>query len=254
MVEYPRLLYRYQAFGSEYSMLALQKIFEASELFWITPKDMNDPFDSWPALRLPKPNDFHAYVRRISMSYLGGLSRNDRRAVKADLLAKLRAGGSNNLTSAFRDFINNTSMLCMTPSNNSLLMWSHYANSHKGYCLEFENIWDDLNYIPFFVTYHEQRPMHDLLNGDMRQDFIKVFNSKSIVWQYENEVRFFCQYFSRGYNPFPRRSLKAVYMGCNISNQNRDFLVSLVNKYRKDVNLFQAKINNDIYDLDFVAV
>ncbi len=34
--------------------------------------------------------------------------------------------------------INDTiGILCFTEKNDNLLMWSHYANSHKGFVLEF---------------------------------------------------------------------------------------------------------------------
>lgn len=34
-------------------------------------------------------------------------------------------------------------ILCLSSYNNSLLMWSHYASSHKGFCVEFTDYSDD---------------------------------------------------------------------------------------------------------------
>lgn len=36
------------------------------------------------------------------------------------------------------DFIDNSSVICFSRSNSEFLMWSHYASSHSGVCLEFE--------------------------------------------------------------------------------------------------------------------
>ena len=30
-------------------------------------------------------------------------------------------------------------IFCLTPQNESLLMWAHYADSHRGICLQFRN-------------------------------------------------------------------------------------------------------------------
>lgn len=34
--------------------------------------------------------------------------------------------------------INNSAVACFTTRNDNFLMWSHYASSHKGICLEFD--------------------------------------------------------------------------------------------------------------------
>lgn len=38
----------------------------------------------------------------------------------------------------------NTGIYCFTKSEDNILMWSHYANEHKGICLEFDHSDPDL--------------------------------------------------------------------------------------------------------------
>jgi len=42
------------------------------------------------------------------------------------------------LNNLFTQFLNNSSVACFSRSYTNFLMWSHYASSHTGICLEFE--------------------------------------------------------------------------------------------------------------------
>lgn len=38
---------------------------------------------------------------------------------------------------------NNEKILCLTQSHDNFLMWSHYADHHRGFCVEFEDYTDE---------------------------------------------------------------------------------------------------------------
>ncbi len=38
---------------------------------------------------------------------------------------------------------NNEKILCLTESRDNFLMWSHYADCHRGFCVEFEDYTDE---------------------------------------------------------------------------------------------------------------
>lgn len=93
---------------------------------------------------------------------------------------------------------------CFSERNNSILMWSHYGNLHKGVCLEFEN---DINPL-YIVNYSNEKPKFNIelatkividaklkhkkpsLNDNLRENIISLFKTKSKDWEYEKEVRF----------------------------------------------------------------
>ena len=126
---------------------------------------------------------------------------------------------------------------CFSKRNDSILMWAHYANQHKGVCLEY-NI-DNPNFHD--VIYEDTLPTYDLmttipvslaeemlekpcLTKEMANELIKPFCVKSKDWSYENEVR--CIYNSDRLedgvyiNPFlgrlvlPAGNPTAIYLGC----------------------------------------
>jgi hypothetical protein len=78
-------------------------------------------------------------------------------------------------------------MYCLTPHPDSLLMWAHYAEKHKGVCLEFDAKQIGNSYR---VLYPDllQAIGPDTLN-DPKALLDAVLLSKSSEWAYENEYR-----------------------------------------------------------------
>ena len=89
-------------------------------------------------------------------------------------------------------------VICFTIHDASLLMWSHYANNHKGICIEFdtENSFFQgkfsCDYNPNIgiirkVDYRAERPLfidpQELVNST------EFWFIKSLEWQYEDEYR-----------------------------------------------------------------
>jgi Protein of unknown function (DUF2971) len=97
------------------------------------------------------------------------------------------------ITERFREF----GVACFTPIRNHALMWSHYANSHKGYCIEFRvNEWDlvlanEGMFSSFHVQYISQLPTLCLTEAlfTPHQMLGRMLATKSAEWAYEQEWR-----------------------------------------------------------------
>lgn len=94
---------------------------------------------------------------------------------------------------------------CFTTSPFSMLMWSHYANNHKGFCVEYdipipnkENIELLQNLFP--VIYSDERVsvleqlLEDLRTPNVSEDVVwSIYKygllTKSLPWGYQNEWR-----------------------------------------------------------------
>lgn len=131
----------------------------------------------------------------------------------------------------------------------SFLMWSHYAKSHTGFCIEYE-----FDRTLFEVDNQQEKQI--LLLGDVTYpetitvsgdfSFQKLLFEKSNFWQYEQElrlVRFEAADTSKEKNreEFPvipcRGMIKAVYLGVNCSDRNRLNMIKAIGD--KDIPLFQ---------------
>lgn len=81
------------------------------------------------------------------------------------------------------------------PSNE--LMWAHYADSHRGFCIEYELTEFEKILTPDFdirgrINISYQADMPSISNEDFSDVFCiqkKVFGTKSFAWNSENEIR-----------------------------------------------------------------
>ena len=89
-----------------------------------------------------------------------------------------------------------TGVSCFSESEDSLLMWAHYANNHRGICVEYDLL--EINNILMFtaipVIYSGERICFDFfdpqsIEKDTLKLFIQSLTSKSPEWNYEKEWR-----------------------------------------------------------------
>ena len=86
---------------------------------------------------------------------------------------------------------------CFSTDCGNILMWSHYANYHKGVCLIYKSEGDDYRiklgtrYEKFqIVKYNENVPESvNFLNADEKKKIIDFVLTKSPCWCYEKEYR-----------------------------------------------------------------
>lgn len=94
---------------------------------------------------------------------------------------------------SFKDQINaSKGLICFSSSWDNPVLWSHYADRHRGVALGFE-VSDDLL---FEVTYSNARfdvPVDTLTNQvKCDEETLKnLLSTKFVDWKYENEWRFF---------------------------------------------------------------
>jgi hypothetical protein len=141
--------------------------------------------------------------------------------------------------------LSNRRVLCLAASHNTLLMWSHYCNSHKGVCLEFEALTDETlnlqkvqqilnpegahkdalpiiqNFKP--VQYLREDQINERIveaisaidDGDLPAERIEeLLLTKHIDWAYEKEYRMMVSGVNHVHHP---GILTRVYVGMNAS-------------------------------------
>lgn len=215
------------------------------------------------------------------------LSHNSKRI---ELLMKDRVQFINNLINNTKDgnafdFIFETSkpsetniVCCFSQTKDSLLMWSHYAEKHKGAVLEFEvnELSADEKY---HMEYTNKIPCIDLNkilfendSSDMSKYLSANYYYKANCWQYEQEIRFLYYVKDDGdnnlvsrnvseeclksvrdcgycYVPFSIKSLKSIYLGVKYSSNKEDTM----NFYKKYpfAQIYKARLKTDCFGLDF---
>lgn len=98
--------------------------------------------------------------------------------------------------STFEAMRSEMGVVCLSESDDSLLMWAHYANNHRGICVEYDlmEINKQLNFTPVPIIYSNEMVCFNALNPDTVGDdsvalFLRSITSKSEEWSYEHEWR-----------------------------------------------------------------
>ena len=99
------------------------------------------------------------------------------------------------LETQFNELRNTTGISCFSEREDSLLMWAHYGNNHRGICVEYNllNINKELGFTAVPIIYSNDRTCFDSIESygekDIWKFFIESLTSKSMEWNYEKEWR-----------------------------------------------------------------
>ena len=151
---------------------------------------------------------------------------------------------------------------CLCTSYKNRLMWSHYADSHKGFCVEYdfsEPSKDVLDVLPLPVVYSEQRPLipwaaafektPENMENTWRQ-LIKGLLTKDSEWSYENEWRVFINASESAELKMP--PISCIYLGASIAKGDRNKVLDIAR--RKHIPVKQMKVDRGQYDLHAVTL
>lgn len=133
---------------------------------------------------------------------------------------------------------------CLSKSNTNILMWSHYAHDHTGFCLEF----DASDQTPFFgeaqeVKYATEFPVVDFFGTPHDTQVDLIFLTKFIGWQYEEECRIIDHQAGPGLHRYPVELLKSVTFGLRMTDDGKQQIRGWLAKRGTHVKLFQAAIH-----------
>lgn len=141
-------------------------------------KEFNDPFDLY---------DGQIDFKRFEFQNTQQFSRHDRRI--------LHRGREKAARVAWKQQKSNFGISCFSKKYDDILMWSHYADKHKGVCLEFEinanRLLED-EFFLFAVEYTNEFSLLSHFDKDLNKSanhFQQYISTKALPWQYEEEIR-----------------------------------------------------------------
>jgi hypothetical protein len=137
---------------------------------------------------------------------------------------------------------------CFSERNDSIPMWAHYADDHKGFCIEYD-IYDqpkDLIQFLFPIIYADEITdiTNELSKGVMGWG-IKPTIHKSQDWSYEKEWRFIK---STPLVPAVKGAslkfipIKAIYLGTDICDEDKSKLVEIADT--KNIPVYKMKMSD----------
>lgn len=146
---------------------------------------------------------------------------------------------------------------CLCTDYKNRLMWSHYADSHSGFCIEYdysEMEETTLSVLPFPVVYSERRPLvpwkaaidnsHENVE-EAYGELVMALLTKDKIWEYENEWRVLINTDSNAELKMP--NISCIYLGVNIEENNRNKIIAIAKK--NGISVKQMKLDRGAFDL-----
>ena len=225
---------------------------ELAEMYACKPEKLNDPFDC-------QIDPLHSLNRAI---------HDCRDPGRSNLLLEIR-----------KDFLDldpltkERSVCCFSVSAQNHLMWSHYADHHRGVCLLYDfpaeyipSRYSSETGDPFYmvgcasVDYGENEFYKWLFEGDINDPIssqptvnaaAKLLVSKAPCWSYEEEVRLIMS--QPGFVGYDRNHLTQVIFGLRTPERQMALIRSLLRKQNSDVTFVRTLRDADTdFGLKFV--
>jgi hypothetical protein len=219
-------LYHYERFQPEYLAVTLRE----NKIHFSDPSSLNDPWDCRPWFddEALGPDAIEALINWIfAFPPAGTVSDSEMRATKNAIRnnPEYRRAALQRFSEDFLKLIpNRWRIYCLTPVPDSTLMWSHYADNHRGVCLEFGTdvrLFASAVQVTYRFDYPKWAP--NLVASNPAE----ILLTKSDDWKYEREYRIIGlgESIQRPFDAspltlrdnfmhLPEGSIKSVIIGC----------------------------------------
>lgn len=164
-----------------------------------------------------------------------------------------------------RRIMEDTSIFCVSETDDNLLMWSHYAHNHTGAVIKFLALRevDSPLLAAQPVRYSAKIPRLTFASlMDFHQAIVSWLNaitlSKSEVWAYEKEWRVVTSLRNKAATheilPYAPEEVGAVYLGCKMAAHDRTEIVDVTRHLYPSAKLFQAERHEHEFALVFSEI
>lgn len=257
--EYPKFLYKYRNISNatnlseDYALNALIN----NEAIFSGRKNFNDLFDSKIELIKITPREIKelkSQVRKEHRSFISTLIDKGKFTQKGKEM-------NEGLERELNKIIDKHAFFSVSSNSTSNLMWSHYAGSHTGFCIEFKS--EDMRAKK--ITYQKTIPKIEMLS--MYRSYFGPDEDKELVgkillalrtkldeWEYESEFRV------HGLDPIPFGEkfikiryepawIESIIFGCRMSSKVKAHITQVMPKYIKYKQAVERMSGIEIVDI-----
>lgn len=221
------------------------------DFYFSSPRNFNDPFDCSIPVNyrefVDNPSAIKEYIKMGMIKYPEYFQHEG----FSDLVAKVLAANTltnlefidNHTFEMQEELKNDIGIFSATIKNDNILMWSHYANAHTGFCFGFDTqklmtalTLESIGKVTYSENYPLVSPLDEGLN-QLRQQLLY----KALDWQYENEYRIILMHKADKVVKFPLTCINEIYLGLCISEENKAALLNVRGSHFPHVKFYQMK-------------
>lgn len=145
------------------------------------------------------------------------------------------------------EYLTHNGTICLTRDSDNYLMWSHYAHSHTGFCIGFDDrIVSCIDDCAVFgdVNYTNSIPKFNYFTEDLVKFSKAMFLHKGLSWAYEKEFRIITNEW--GPKNFDKTLIKEIVIGCRAPTELHDFVCELIGA---GIKVSKMRLSHDTYSL-----
>lgn len=251
----------------------------ANNELWFSAKDtFNDPFEGvWSINDTLKESDFNllkghpAFTNWLAQAYVNSDIKENKKNENLLIIKYLKKE-----IKSLINIIHGSKILCLSFKEDKKdpifenLMWSHYAQGLRGFCLVFneKNLQKDINQASgkrmraIEVLYPDVPNKlnlsdflhHYILNNENRNAYIdkltQTIATKLQAWKYEREVRILSLDYDATYYNYSPSTLEEIVFGEKMSDKNRELLLIILKSKYPNVKIKIAKLIPNTYKLE----
>jgi hypothetical protein len=258
--ELPESLYRYDTAESA------AKILRDGTLMFSSRRRFNDPFDC--RVRPTFAGSREGLALYLAKRREPKASPDRLRSMVREVIDRITPEACDEVFKRWEtNILDNSGIICLSEIRDDILMWSHYAEQHKGVCLEFRfEATASLFDLPLPVDYRQHYPEFDFAEQfskvstlaaerkAMREFGRMVFLTKSCHWNYEKEWRVIRMALDEqpkfGSSTFPPQLLTGLILGCGMREDERRALIELASAHEPRLRIFEAIPRDREFALD----
>lgn len=255
----PRILFKYRDWANEHH----RRIIYNQELYFPSMSQFNDPYEGTIPFRY-EDKDLTPDKIFIKMLYMAKkefpdwpddklhsyVYENQKKDLLHDEVHKKKVQKQ-----VIEDIEKSYGIFSLTKEENNFLMWSHYSNSHTGFCVGFDShVLSDLikgGIGP--VTYQISLPRFSFFENTMKFSQ-KLLSTKSDIWNYENEFRIIKSNLARKVIVIPPDGIVRLIFGCKMDLNTKIRLIAFVEKNLKLCEVFESTLNKDEFRIDLMRI
>ncbi len=259
-------LYKYR----EFSLNHIQAITN-NELWFSVGSTFNDPFDSQPPMALYSTDSlFESMRRNAKFDAMNDLVLRAWAEAFLNTPKRSEANVWDVIEKSIVRWSTGSFIHCLSRTNENILMWSHYANFHKGFCVRYKldkllsNL-DLLTHGPVQCE-NESKDILKMLdvntfldvdaryNQKIKEIVISILMQKAKDWEYEEEYRIILNELSASANELSKcvvhstDAIDGIFFGVNSTERDRAFLKDSLKD--RDIEFYAMKK----HELDFKLV
>jgi hypothetical protein len=225
----PSLIYKFRSFNGQFAETNLRDVILHSALRLAAPSEFNDPYELFVQIELTStPAERERRFREMAALQGPYLSHTEREAMVAGLVETPNIPHIENVQRSLSRIRKNSGVISFAAKPYSILMWSHYADHHRGICFQFLRAKD----FPTFghavhVSYNEALPVVNYIL-DFYDGIIPLLLSKHAGWSYEEELRITAIDQADRYIQFRPDALSGIIFGCRVDPNGQELVLDLL--------------------------